>query len=89
VPKNRDDESCWATDYARAHDQRFLRHFHARYVEFEAAINIDTLAVIHGDLPTRALSLVREWAMIHKDELVRDWDLCRGNAAPAKIDPLI
>jgi hypothetical protein len=37
-------------------------HFHARYGEFEATVNIATLEVMEGDLPRRALNLVREWA---------------------------
>jgi hypothetical protein len=45
------------------------------------------LEVIHGQLPGRGLSLVREWAMIHS-ELLKDWRLCRENTPPAKIDPL-
>jgi hypothetical protein len=34
------------------------------------------------------LSLVREWAMIHKDELFRNWQFCRENIPPEKIEPL-
>jgi len=26
--------------------------------------------------------------MMHKEELLEDWRLCRANAAPAKIEPL-
>lgn len=63
-------------------------HFHARYGEFEATISLDTLDVIEGQLPGRGLSLVRERAMIHREELLEDWRLCRENALPAKIDPL-
>ena len=63
-------------------------HFHARYSEFEATIAIETLEVIDGELPNRALNLVREWAMIHREELREDWQLCRTNAVPAKIEPL-
>jgi hypothetical protein len=63
-------------------------HFHARYGEFEATIAIETLEVIDGELPNRALNLVREWAMIHREELREDWQLCRTNAVPAKIEPL-
>jgi hypothetical protein len=63
-------------------------HFHARYGEFEATIDLGTLAVLHGELPSRCLSLVQEWAMIHREELLEDWRLCRENAQPAKIDPL-
>lgn len=63
-------------------------HFHARYGEFEAKININTFEVIEGELPHRALKLVQEWAMIHREELLEDWRLCSGNALPATIEPL-
>jgi hypothetical protein len=63
-------------------------HFHARYGEFEATVDLDTLNVMEGRLPQRALSLVQEWAMIHREELLNDWRLCRENALPAKIEPL-
>jgi hypothetical protein len=58
-------------------------HFHARYGEFEATIDLDTLNIIQGQLPRRALNLVEEWAMIRREELLRDWQLCRENAPPA------
>ena len=64
-------------------------HFHAVYGEFEATIDIASLEVIEGQLPRRAFHLVREWAMIHREELLEDWRLCRSNAPPAKIDPLL
>ena len=63
-------------------------HFHARYGEFEATIDIDTRDVIEGKLPRRALNLVQEWAMIHREELLEDWRLCRENRSPAKIEAL-
>jgi hypothetical protein len=63
-------------------------HFHARYGEFEATVDIGTLDVIHGQLPRRALNLVQEWAMIHREELLEDWRFCRENRAPTKIEPL-
>ena len=63
-------------------------HVHARYGEFEATIEIDTLETLEGHLPPRALNLVREWAIMHKEELRENWNLCRGNEAPARIEPL-
>jgi hypothetical protein len=63
-------------------------HFHARHGEFEAAIAIETVEVTEGQLPSRALILVREWAMIHREELREDRQLCRANAVPEKIEPL-
>ena len=64
-------------------------HFHARYGEFEATVDIGTLEVIQGQLPRRALGLVQEWAMIHREELLADWGCCRDKTAPAKIEPLV
>ena len=63
-------------------------HFHARYGEFEATIEIDTLDILEGALPGRALKLVQEWAMMHREELLEDWQRCRENSHPARIEPL-
>jgi hypothetical protein len=63
-------------------------HFHARYGEFEATIAIESSALMEGELPARALRLVTEWAGLHREELMADWQLCRANAVPAKIEPL-
>jgi Domain of unknown function (DUF4160) len=63
-------------------------HFHARYGEFEATIDIGTSTVLQGQLPIRALNLVQEWAMIHREELLEDWRLCRDNEQPNKVQPL-
>ena len=48
-------------------------HFHAAYGEYEGLIAIDTLAVLFGHLPPRALGLVIEWATIHQEELKKVW----------------
>jgi hypothetical protein len=63
-------------------------HFHALYGEHEAVVVIETLAVLRGDLPRRAMTLVLEWAQEHRSELMEDWELCRSRLAPRKIDPL-
>jgi len=33
-------------------------HFHAQYGEFKASINIQTLELVEGKLPRRALNLI-------------------------------
>ena len=63
-------------------------HFHALYAEFEALIAIHTFEVIRGELPSRAMALVLEWAQQHRAELTEDWELCVQNQLPAKIRPL-
>ena len=54
------------------YDDHNSAHFHAYYGEFEAIIRIDTLEILEGDLPKRALSLVVEWAIEYRDELFND-----------------
>ena len=63
-------------------------HFHAAYGEFEALVSIQTLEVLRGELPRRALALVLEWAADHRAELMENWQLCRAKALPQPIPPL-
>jgi hypothetical protein len=63
-------------------------HFHAVYGEHEAIIATETLAVLRGGLPRRALALVLEWAALHRDELGRSWERARAGQAIDPIEPL-
>jgi hypothetical protein len=63
-------------------------HFHALYGEFEALIDIQTLEVIRGGLPRRALAIVQEWGNMYQIELMEDWTLCQIRQSPKKIPPL-
>jgi hypothetical protein len=63
-------------------------HFHARYGEHEALLDIDALSVLRGDLPRRALALVLEWAVLHQWELRDDWDRARRGLPLVPIPPL-
>jgi len=69
-------------------NDHYPQHFHAVYGEFEALINIGTLAIYRGDLPRRALALVLEWAVLHRDELRQDWELARKGQSLQPIAPL-
>ena len=48
-------------------------HVHAIYGENVAAIDIKTGEILEGDLPPKALSMVREWVNINKDDLLEMW----------------
>ena len=63
-------------------------HFHALYAEDEVLIDIQTLQILKGELPRRALALVLEWASEHRVELMEDWNLCARMQTPNKIAPL-
>ena len=64
-------------------------HFHARYAGKKVSIEIQTLKLLDGEISPRALGLVVEWASLHKDELMKDWELAKSNQPPEKIEPLI
>ncbi len=63
-------------------------HFHAFYSGDEAVIDIQTLAVLSGRLPGRALGLVVEWGLLHSDELRDLWKKARDAHELHRIDPL-
>lgn len=63
-------------------------HFHARYAGQKVAIEIQTLQILDGEISPRALGLVMEWAALHKEELMQDWELAKSNQPPKKIPPL-
>jgi len=63
-------------------------HFHARYGQDQAIIGLDSLRVLEGRLPPRALGLVMEWAAVHQVELCADWELARRQVPLRKIAPL-
>ena len=63
-------------------------HFHAIYAEQEAVISIHGLRLLEGRLSRRALTLVRTWGRLHREELERDWELARANRPLRRIAPL-
>jgi hypothetical protein len=69
-------------------DDHAPAHFHAFYGEYEVLVNINTLGVISGKLPGRALGLVMEWALVHQEELNELWQRARKSEPLGKIKPL-
>ncbi len=65
-------------------------HFHAEYGEFRAQISIRDFGILEGYLPPKAHALVTEWASVHQDELLQNWESLseRGDGSYQKIDPL-
>jgi hypothetical protein len=63
-------------------------HFHVRYGDQKAMINIETLTVIGGKLSPRTLNLVLEWARMHQSELLQDWHLAQEPTDLKPIAPL-
>ena len=63
-------------------------HFHAIYGEHSAKIDVESLTLIGGWLPGRALNLVVEWATIHQAELKEAFHKAANLEPPGKIAPL-
>jgi hypothetical protein len=63
-------------------------HFHATYAEDEAVFEIESLDIIRGELPPRARSLVKEWAELHREALLENWEPCSQLKPPNPVLPL-
>lgn len=57
------------------HDDHNPPHFHVEYQGHEALIAIDGGELLEGQLPNKALKLVRDWTEQHRQELQEDWQL--------------
>jgi hypothetical protein len=64
-----------------------VAHFHAVYGEYEISVEVES-SKIHGQFPARALRLVLEWANLHKEELIENWQLARQGQPLRRIAPL-
>jgi hypothetical protein len=60
-------------------------HFHATYAEHEAQVAIESLELLHGSLPRRALAMVLEWAAVHREELRANWEAAREGKPLSRI----
>ena len=63
-------------------------HFHAEYDSDIGLIDIRNLSVFSGQLPPRVRGLVIEWAALHQEELIADWERARAQQELLKIAPL-
>jgi hypothetical protein len=70
------------------YDEHPPPHFHVIYQDAQAVLRIDTLEVSRGTLPRRALSLVVEWAVAHREELRQNWERAERGERIVEIAPL-
>jgi uncharacterized protein DUF4160 len=64
-----------------------LPHFHAVYGEHKITVEIAS-GNVRGEFPSRALRLVLEWAELHKQELLENWERARLRQPLEQIAPL-
>ena len=48
-------------------------HIHVEYQGHEGYVAIATGDIVKGELPKRALALVRQWCLDHRAELEQNW----------------
>jgi len=63
-------------------------HFHAQYGDEECLISITDLSIMEGKIPSRALGMVIEWAVLHQEELLANWQKATNLEPLDKILPL-
>jgi hypothetical protein len=66
-------------------DEHNPPHFHVKYNEHKAVMEIKTLNILAGNLPVKVRNLVAEWAELHQPELIEMWDSKDFH----KIQPLV
>ena len=66
-------------------DEHNPPHFHVRYNEYRASVEIKTLNIMIGLLPARVRGLVEEWGELHSDELLKMWESKEFHS----IEPLV
>ena len=54
-------------------------YFHAEYQGREGIFSINESEMIDGLLPTKAVSIINEWARDRKGELLQNWNLAKNN----------
>jgi hypothetical protein len=66
-------------------DEHNPPHFHVRYNEYRATIDIRSLNRLDGTIPAKVKGLVEEWAELHQQELLEIWETQTFH----RIEPLV
>ncbi len=63
-------------------------HFHAAYGDYRAMVDIENGCIFKGELPNKQVKLVLAWCEIHRDELMKDWEMSKNAGKLTIIEPL-
>lgn len=75
-------------DIMMYYDDHNPPHFHAKYGEYKALVDINKARIIDGFMPSSQMKLILAWAIIHREELLEDWKLSQMMEELRKIEPL-
>jgi hypothetical protein len=65
-----------------------IPHIHVKYQEEWAVFSIPDGEIIEGGLKSDKVKLVQAWMLIHKEDLLADWELAKTGQPIFKIEPL-
>ena len=65
-----------------------IPHIHVKYQGEWAVFSILDGEVIEGELKSDKIKLVQAWLLIHKEELLANWELAKEGQPVFKIEPL-
>jgi hypothetical protein len=68
--------------------QHKIPHIHAECAEYKSVFNILDCTMLAGQLPPGKEQLVKAWIVIHREELLADWQIALNGEEPFRIDPL-
>jgi hypothetical protein len=74
--------------YVEAGAAHHRPHFHAYYQDAAAVYAVEPVTPLGGLLPQRQQRLVEDWAALHREELLRNWELLQEGRLPDRIVPL-
>jgi hypothetical protein len=66
-------------------DEHSPPHFHVRFAEHDATIDIGTLEIVSGHIPRVQYRKVVAWAASRRAALSLAWEVCAQDRNPGKI----
>ena len=60
-------------------------HFHVLFAEHRAVIDVDTLKLIRGQLPSAKHRAIVKWAAPRRAKLLQAWDTTQAHLLPARV----
>lgn len=68
--------------------QHHLPRIHVEYQGQKAVFEILNGDLLEGSLPSKKISLIKAWIILHEDELMADWALAVNGEPVFQIKPL-
>ena len=62
-------------------------HFHVKYGDYKAVVDIRRLQLTDGQLPRRAANLVLDWAELHQQELLKKTEIYASPCKTPNLSP--